>query len=702
MSDSNESVTSKEQEKKCSRFFEGTKESAFVSCSHEANASEVHERERHSAAPMAEVTQRPHVIPHTDETQSVASSTAAGVAQARHFIPQTEETQQHESFFDPTRAGVTQGLHFIPHSDESHAMELYPEQNFSASVAAGVAHVPHSAPYTAATHSTDMQRFTYVPVTGFTQGPQSIPGIFGTQSYDLHPQENSSYFPVSGVPRGSRFSSGQTDENYAFGMPQRLPLFFPGTTQGRPLMCRDEAINSSDIHSREQFHSSFPTSILYQDPSFLNRASETLSAELYHRYNSLSFPTTGDIQGATHVTLNEMSGRREFSSAEHDDEKHGDRYPPRPVISSQSFPSPHLPLSSSTSSLVTSNLPPPTMSSGPVLTSYPYSESDVAQNIGAEQRMSNPSHLNSEGAQHPFHAVHSNPSQHVFDSSGGLVHNATSSTNTSGIISAISATQALLFPPHDDFNSTFPQGHHQHVRHGSVVQGVQSRLTSHTQLIDQSYSRTPVSTNITAADVRPLFHKPLADAARHFGICTTLFKKVCRRLHIKKWPYRQINCLANRVSTLQYHLTERRNISDSAKLSYKEQIDTLHARIERIKDDAFYHESDTGEVIEASQRQRHVPPQVAVNRSDEMLQSQYPERSKRQKLVNEDSAISGDHGVHRIAKCSNCGSVRMYRHPIQEKLIPHITETGQHCGYFREYRSSIAHNSIGKSSGSKP
>eukprot|EP00961_Rhodomonas_salina_P169561 2284650-Rhodomonas_salina.1 len=33
------------------------------------------------------------------------------------------------------------------------------------------------------------------------------------------------------------------------------------------------------------------------------------------------------------------------------------------------------------------------------------------------------------------------------------------------------------------------------------------------------------------------FHMPIADAARHFNICVTSLKKVCRRLGYDKWPY---------------------------------------------------------------------------------------------------------------------------------------------------------------------
>ena len=43
---------------------------------------------------------------------------------------------------------------------------------------------------------------------------------------------------------------------------------------------------------------------------------------------------------------------------------------------------------------------------------------------------------------------------------------------------------------------------------------------------------------ISLAELRLYFDKPIEDAAKAIGICSTLLKKICRKYHIKRWPYR--------------------------------------------------------------------------------------------------------------------------------------------------------------------
>ena len=43
---------------------------------------------------------------------------------------------------------------------------------------------------------------------------------------------------------------------------------------------------------------------------------------------------------------------------------------------------------------------------------------------------------------------------------------------------------------------------------------------------------------ICERELRQHFHLPLHSAAQKFGICTTAFKKMCRRFGIAKWPHR--------------------------------------------------------------------------------------------------------------------------------------------------------------------
>jgi hypothetical protein len=45
---------------------------------------------------------------------------------------------------------------------------------------------------------------------------------------------------------------------------------------------------------------------------------------------------------------------------------------------------------------------------------------------------------------------------------------------------------------------------------------------------------------ITEKMLRDHFHLPLHTVAKMFGMCTTAFKKLCRRFEIPKWPHRQV------------------------------------------------------------------------------------------------------------------------------------------------------------------
>mmetsp|Transcript_190 Transcript_190/g.520 ORF Transcript_190/g.520 Transcript_190/m.520 type:complete len:486 (-) Transcript_190:232-1689(-) len=59
---------------------------------------------------------------------------------------------------------------------------------------------------------------------------------------------------------------------------------------------------------------------------------------------------------------------------------------------------------------------------------------------------------------------------------------------------------------------------------------------------------------VSEAELRANFHLPLHTAARKFGICTTAFKKMCRRFGIAKWPHRQLRGLDKRIAALKAEL----------------------------------------------------------------------------------------------------------------------------------------------------
>lgn len=72
-------------------------------------------------------------------------------------------------------------------------------------------------------------------------------------------------------------------------------------------------------------------------------------------------------------------------------------------------------------------------------------------------------------------------------------------------------------------------------------------------------------------------------AARELGLCSTLLKKYCRKLGIKRWPYRQVTSLQKSLESLQ---TTFRNRAQKGTLSAEEQqvcwlvfVETLHRLI---------------------------------------------------------------------------------------------------------------------------
>lgn len=62
------------------------------------------------------------------------------------------------------------------------------------------------------------------------------------------------------------------------------------------------------------------------------------------------------------------------------------------------------------------------------------------------------------------------------------------------------------------------------------------------------------STVICERELRQHFHLPLHTAAQKFGICTTAFKKMCRRFGIAKWPHRQLRGIDKKIAALKAEL----------------------------------------------------------------------------------------------------------------------------------------------------
>ena len=73
---------------------------------------------------------------------------------------------------------------------------------------------------------------------------------------------------------------------------------------------------------------------------------------------------------------------------------------------------------------------------------------------------------------------------------------------------------------------------------------------------------------VTQKELRNQFHLPLHTVAKKFGMCTTAFKKLCRRFGIAKWPHRQLRGIDKKIAALKAELnyssvdkeTARRNL----------------------------------------------------------------------------------------------------------------------------------------------
>ncbi len=100
--------------------------------------------------------------------------------------------------------------------------------------------------------------------------------------------------------------------------------------------------------------------------------------------------------------------------------------------------------------------------------------------------------------------------------------------------------------------------------------------------INQASTTVVVGDNaITLDHLRRYFHLPIADAAKHFNTCTTALKKVCRKLNINKWPYRQILSLTKTIQSLEMaSLNEA--LDDRQKQQYRQQINMVRKTIAEV------------------------------------------------------------------------------------------------------------------------
>uniref|UniRef100_K3WJ72 RWP-RK domain-containing protein n=1 Tax=Globisporangium ultimum (strain ATCC 200006 / CBS 805.95 / DAOM BR144) TaxID=431595 RepID=K3WJ72_GLOUD len=88
---------------------------------------------------------------------------------------------------------------------------------------------------------------------------------------------------------------------------------------------------------------------------------------------------------------------------------------------------------------------------------------------------------------------------------------------------------------------------------------------------------TNASKNVTFAMLQPHFNRPLQEAALHFGVCTTLLKKICRKNGIKNWPFRRICGLHKSIVSMEKQV---HYFDGEQKRSYAEQLHKLQLELE--------------------------------------------------------------------------------------------------------------------------
>jgi len=79
----------------------------------------------------------------------------------------------------------------------------------------------------------------------------------------------------------------------------------------------------------------------------------------------------------------------------------------------------------------------------------------------------------------------------------------------------------------------------------------------------------PGSSVICERELRQHFYLPLHTAAQKFGICTTAFKKLCRRYNIAKWPHRQLRGIDKKIAALKAELNYTTGDRDGCTRSLK-------------------------------------------------------------------------------------------------------------------------------------
>ena len=110
---------------------------------------------------------------------------------------------------------------------------------------------------------------------------------------------------------------------------------------------------------------------------------------------------------------------------------------------------------------------------------------------------------------------------------------------------------------------------------------------------------------VTQKELRNQFHLPLHTVAKKFGMCTTAFKKLCRRFGIAKWPHRQLRGIDKKIAALKAEL----NYSSVDKETARRNLVALEEEKARLSRVAVGGASAARRGGAGSKRKQHTPEQ---------------------------------------------------------------------------------------------
>lgn len=186
-----------------------------------------------------------------------------------------------------------------------------------------------------------------------------------------------------------------------------------------------------------------------------------------------------------------------------------------------------------------------------------------------------------------------NPAKLTSQSSSNLTNTSHISSNLQISKTSISGSNVAVTITSNHPNGTnnaqahHNQNHHQsHHHHNSSSNG--NGHHNHHNSLPHNYHSNNNNNNtntlnriITLEELRKYFHLPIAEVARQFGTCTTALKKICRRLNITKWPYRQILSLTKSIQSLEM-ASLNEGVAPDLRQQYRNQINLLQKSIAEV------------------------------------------------------------------------------------------------------------------------